>query len=156
MGLSEKGKEFSSLDKVHDHVEILRVLECSPKIDEEGVFDDLKHGSFVVCVFDLLHFYDLLFLEDFDCIESGIVTGLHEVDSAKASCSEGSLDGKVDDCILSLCCADGVLLGREESGGDDTVVVAGDRGEEARGRSDHGVGSSVGILLIRLLWLWML
>ena len=89
----------------------------------------------------------------FDGIEPRVVAGLHQMDSAEGAGSESSLDGKVDDGIFAFGCTDAVLLGRGESGGDDTVVGVGDGGQEARGRAYHGFGGRVRVLLIALLWL---
>jgi len=33
--LAEEGEEFTTLDEIHDHVEVFRILESSPEVDKE-------------------------------------------------------------------------------------------------------------------------
>lgn len=69
----------------------------------------------------------------FDGIETRVMPGLDEVDSAETACSEGPLNGKVDNCIFAFCGTKGVLLSGGESGGNDTFIGAWDRGQQAGG-----------------------
>ena len=64
------------------------------------MFDLLQHPSLVVGVFHLFHLHNLLLLEDLDGIESLVMLGLNEMDSAKAAGAKGSLDGKIGQGVL--------------------------------------------------------
>lgn len=122
LGLAQQAEELAALDKVHDHVEVLCVLEGAPQGDEEGVLDLLQHAALVVGVLDLLHLDDLGLLQDLDGVEALVVLGLDQVDAAKAAGAEGALDGEVGQRVLALGGAglveglrlelDGAILGR--------------------------------------------
>ena len=59
------------------------------------MLDFLQHPSLIIRVFDLLHLYHLLFLQDLDGIEALVVLGSHKVNTTKASCSKSALNFKV-------------------------------------------------------------
>ena len=101
--LPQQAEELTALDKVHDHVQVLGVLEGAPERDEEGVLDLLQHAALVVGVLDLLHLDDLRLLEHLDGVEALVVLGLHEVDAPEAAGAEGALDGEVGERVLALC-----------------------------------------------------
>lgn len=101
--LSQQAEELAALDKVHDHVEVLGVLEGAPEGDQEGMLDLLQHAALVVCVLDLLHLDDLGLFQHLDGVEALVVLGLDEVDAAKAAGAEGALDGEVGQRVLALC-----------------------------------------------------
>lgn len=100
--LSQQTKQLASFDKVHDHVEVLGILEGSPQGDEEGVLDLLQHAPLIVGVLDLLHLDDLGLLQHLDGIKALVVLGLDEVDAAEAASTEGALDGEVGQRVLAL------------------------------------------------------
>lgn len=93
--LAKQAEQLPSFDKVHDHVQILRVLKGPPQGDEKRVLDSLQHPSLVICVLDLLHLHDLRLLQHLDGIEAVVVLGLDQVHSAKAACPQRALQGKV-------------------------------------------------------------
>ena len=70
LALPQERKQLAALDKVHYHVQILRILEGTPQGDQERMLDLLQHPPLVVGVFDLLHLDDLLLFQDLDGIES--------------------------------------------------------------------------------------
>lgn len=124
--LAQQTEQLAALDKVHDHVQVLRVLEGAPQGDEEGVLDLLQHAALVVGVLDLLHLDHLGLLEHLDGIEALVVLGLDEVDTAKAAGAEGALDLEVGERVLAL--GDACLverLGLELHGAILRGVVAG-------------------------------
>jgi hypothetical protein len=102
LGLAQQTKQLAALDKVHDHVQVLAVLEGAPQGDEEGVLDLLQHAALVVGVLDLLHFNDLRLLEHLDSIEALVVLGLDEVHAPEAAGAEGALDSEVAQRVLAL------------------------------------------------------
>lgn len=100
--LAQQTEKLSALDKVHDHVEVLGVLERSPERDQEWVLDLLQHATFVIGVLDLLHLDHLGFLEHLDGIEALIVLGLDEMDTTEASGSQSALDCKIGEGVFAL------------------------------------------------------
>jgi hypothetical protein len=92
--LPEQTEELSTGDKVHDHVQVLRVGERAPEVDEEGMTDPDEHLSLRVCVLDLLHPDDFLLAEDFDGIVARVVPGLDEVDSTEGPGTESRNQGR--------------------------------------------------------------
>lgn len=102
LGLAQQTKQLAALDKVHDHVQVLAVLEGAPQGDEEGVLDLLQHAALVVGVLDLLHLDDLRLLEHLDGVEALVVLGLHEMHAPEAARAEGALDGEVAQRVLAL------------------------------------------------------
>ena len=100
--LSQQTKQLASFHKIHDHVEVLGVLEGAPQGDEEGVLDLLQHAALVVGVLDLLHLDDLGLLQHLDGIEALVVLGLDKVDAAEAAGAEGALDGEVGQRVFAL------------------------------------------------------
>lgn len=70
LGFSEETEQFTSLNEIHHHVQVLRILKRAPERDEEWMFDPLQHFALVIRMFDLLHLHDLLLLQYLD----GIVT----------------------------------------------------------------------------------
>ena len=77
VGPPEQREELSAWHKVHDHVQVRRVLERAPEIDDEGVLDRHEHALLVLGVGDLLHAHDLLLAEDLDRIETQVVFAAH-------------------------------------------------------------------------------
>jgi hypothetical protein len=134
--LAQQAEQLAALNKVHDHVQVLRVLERAPQGDEEGVLDLLQHAALVVGVLDLLHLDDLGLLEHFDGVEALVVLALDEVHATEAAGAEGALDLKVGERVLAL---------------GDTRLVEGLRGElhgailGVRGRAG-GVGGVYQVL----------
>ena len=102
LALAQQAEQLAALDKVHDHVQVLAVLEGAPEGDEERVLDLLQHAALVVCVLDLLHLDHLRLLEHFDGVEALVVLGLHEVHAAEAAGAEGALDLEVGERVLAL------------------------------------------------------
>lgn len=102
LALAQQAKQLAALDKVHDHVQILRVLKGAPERDEERVLDLLQHAALVVGVLDLLHLDDLRLLQHFDGVEALVVLALHEVDAPEAAGAEGALDLEVGQGVLAL------------------------------------------------------
>lgn len=149
LGLAQQTKQLAALDKVHDHVEVLGVLEGAPEGDEEGVLDLLQHAALVVGVLDLLHLDDLGLFEHLDGVEALVVLALDEVDAAEAAGAEGALDGEVGQRVLALCDAglveglrlqlQGAILGGARGGGGGRGAGVGSGGGR-RGRRGGGVG----------------
>lgn len=102
-GFSQQRKQLTTLDKVHDHVEVLPVLKGTPEGDEERVLDVAEHAALVVGVLDLLHLDDLGLFQDLDGVESLVVLGLDEVNSAETTGAESSEDIKVGQGVFALC-----------------------------------------------------
>lgn len=90
LGLAQQTEELATLDKVHDHVKVLCVLESTPEGDEKGVLDTRQHAALVVSVLDLLHFDNLLLFEHLHGIVARIVARLHQVDTTKAAGAKGA------------------------------------------------------------------
>ena len=106
--LAQQTEKLTTLDEVHYHVQVLRVLECAPERDQEGMLDLLQHATLVVGVLDLLHLDNLLLFEDLDGIEALVMLGLDKMDTSETAGSQGAVDGKVLQGVLALCLADGV------------------------------------------------
>lgn len=83
LALAEKTEELSACDEVHDHVEVVCVLESAPEVDEEGVSHTNQHLPLRVGVFHLLHLDNLLLIEHLDGIESPIVLGSNEMNTTE-------------------------------------------------------------------------
>lgn len=64
--LPQQTEQLSASDKVHDHVEVLRVLERAPQVDEERVAHALEHLALRVGVLHLLHLDNPLLRKDLD------------------------------------------------------------------------------------------
>jgi hypothetical protein len=95
LGLAQQTKQLPALDKVHDHVQVLRILKGAPESNQERMLDLLEHAALVVGVLDLLHLDDLRLLEHLDGIEALVVFGLHEMHAPEAAGAEGALDLEV-------------------------------------------------------------
>jgi hypothetical protein len=102
LGLAQQTKQLPALDKVHDHVQVLGVLEGAPQRDQERVLDLLQHAPLVVGVLDLLHLDHLRLLEHLDGVEARVVLGLDEVHAPEAAGAERALDGEVGQRVLAL------------------------------------------------------
>ena len=85
--LSQQTEQLSSSDKVHDHIQIVHILERSPQVDQEWVSDPDQHLSLRVGVLDLLHLDDFLLVQDLHGVEPTVVLGADEVDSAERTCT---------------------------------------------------------------------
>ena len=103
LGLAQQTEQLAALDKVHDHVQVLGVLEGAPQGDEERVLDLLQHAALVVGVLDLLHLDDLGLFQHLDGVEALVVLALDEVHASKGAGAEGALDGEVGQRVLALC-----------------------------------------------------
>lgn len=99
----QQAKQLTALDKVHDHVQVLRVGKGAPEGDEEGVFDAGEHAPLVVGVLDLLHLDNLSLFQHLDGVEALVVLGLDEVHTAEAARAERSLKVEVAQGIFALC-----------------------------------------------------
>jgi hypothetical protein len=164
LGLSQQTKQLASFYKVHDHVEILGILEGAPERDEKGMLDLLQHAALVIGVLDLLHLDHLGLLQHLDGIEALVVLGLDEVDSPEAARAEGPLDGEVGQRVLALGDTrlveglglelDGaaILGGRLVRGGVVGVYQILYAGDIVRGRR-VGLGTGAKLLLLLLLLL---
>jgi hypothetical protein len=73
LGFSEETEQFTSLNEIHDHVQVLRILKRAPERDEEWMFDPLQHFALVIRMFNLLHLHDLLLLQYLDGIVALVV-----------------------------------------------------------------------------------
>jgi len=73
LALSEQAEQLSSCDEIHDHVEVVDILEGAPKVHKERVSDTDEHLPLRVGVLHLLHLDDLLLVEDLDRIETRVV-----------------------------------------------------------------------------------
>jgi hypothetical protein len=73
VGAAEEGEELAAGDKVHDHIEVGRILEAAPEVDDNWVLHALKHVLLVVRVRDLLESHDLLLAQDLDRIVPEVV-----------------------------------------------------------------------------------
>jgi hypothetical protein len=71
--LAEQAEELTTLNEVHHHVEALRILEGTPQRDAEGLFDSPQHPPLIIGMLNLLHFHDLLLLQDLNGVEPLIV-----------------------------------------------------------------------------------
>jgi hypothetical protein len=100
--LAQQAEQLAALDKVHDHVQVLGVLEGAPQGDEERVLDLLQHAALVVSVLDLLHLDDLGLLQHLDGVEALVVLALHEVHAPKAAGAQRALDLEVGERVLAL------------------------------------------------------
>ena len=85
--LSEQAEQLTAFNKVHDHVQILRILPCSPQCNEEWMSAPLQHLALIVGMLDLLHLDNLRLLQHLDGVVPLIMLGLHQVDSAEGACA---------------------------------------------------------------------
>lgn len=106
--LAQQAEQLSSLDEVHNHVEILRVLESAPECDEEGVLDFLQHPALIICVLNLLHLDNLCLFQHLDGIEALVMLGLNQMHSAEASGTKSSADLEISEHVFALCLPNGV------------------------------------------------
>ena len=58
-------KQFSSVQKIHDKVQLLRILKGVVQLNNKRVIDFLQHDSFWFGVLFLFSFYHMIFLEGF-------------------------------------------------------------------------------------------
>lgn len=111
--LAEETEELSSLNEIHHHVQVPRILPCPPQRDQERVPNSVEHASFIVGMLNLLHLDHLGLLQDLDRIEPMVMLRLHQVDTPEATGAERALEGEVVKGIFSLGCArvrpDGLL-----------------------------------------------
>lgn len=105
---SQQAEQLTTFDEIHNHVQVLRILECSPQGDKERVFDLLQHAALVIGVFDLLHLDHLGLLEHFDSIEALVVLGLDQVYTTKTAGAEGPTDCEVIEGVFALGLSHGV------------------------------------------------
>lgn len=107
---------------------------------------DGEDGSFRVGVFDLFHFDDLFFAEDFDGVEAVVVTRANEMNTAEGAGAEGSFNREIREGVTA---GEFALLGGngewERGGGVGTCGVGRcDVGRHsANGRSSRRSGSGL-------------
>lgn len=63
---------LATFEEIIDHIEILRILERSPNSHQEWMLDLKEHSDFIASIFYLLRLDDLLFLPDFQSVESRV------------------------------------------------------------------------------------
>ena len=98
----QQRKELASLNEIHDHVQVLAVLERPPQSDEKRVFDIAQHSPFVIRMLDLLHLNHLGLLQYLDGIEPLVVLRLHQMDSPEATSAERPQYVEVTQRVLAL------------------------------------------------------
>lgn len=81
--LPEQTEKLSARDEIHDHVEIVDVLESAPEVDEEWVPNTDEHLTLRVGVLDLLHLNNFLLVEDLDRVETTVMLGSDEMNTPK-------------------------------------------------------------------------
>lgn len=108
---TEQTEQLTTLNEIHYHVEILRILECAPQRNAEWLLDSAQHPPFIIGMLHLLHFHNLLFLQDLDGIVTLIVFRLDQVHSPKASCTKCSLEIEVRQRIFALGLTSDILSG---------------------------------------------
>lgn len=74
---TKKAKKFTSCHKVHNHIQVIYILEGSPEIDEKWVSNPYQHLSFRIGVFNLLHLDNLLLVQNLNGIETAVVARPH-------------------------------------------------------------------------------
>ena len=77
LGLAQQTEKFTTLYKVHDHIQVARILPGTPESDQEWMPNPVQHTTLVVGVLDLLHLDHLRLLQHLDGIEAMVVLGLH-------------------------------------------------------------------------------
>jgi len=80
------------------------------------MFDLRKHSALVVCMFNLLHLHNLAFLQDLDGVKTLVMLGLHEMHSAEAARTQGSLYGEILQRVFALCSSGGRVDGASIGG----------------------------------------
>ena len=103
--LSKQTEQFTALDEIHDHVQVLGILKSAPKGDQERVLASLQHAALVIGVFHLLHLDHLLLLQDLDGVEPLVMLALDQVHAAEGAGTQGALQGKVAEGVFPLCLA---------------------------------------------------
>jgi hypothetical protein len=88
LAFAKQTEKFSAGDKVHDHVQIVDVLERAPKIDEERVPNSNQHLALRVSMLYLLHLDNLFLSEHLNGVESTVVFRPNEVDSSEGARAE--------------------------------------------------------------------
>lgn len=83
--LAQQAKKFTTLHKVHDHIEIPRILPCTPQSDQERVSGAAQHASLIIGMLDLLHFHDLGLLEDLQGVKAVVMLRLGQMDSTETA-----------------------------------------------------------------------
>ena len=74
---SQKSEQFASRDEIHDHIQIRRILERAPEVNNKRVLHGSEHLLFIVRVLNLLRFNDLVLIQDFHCVEAEIMFASH-------------------------------------------------------------------------------
>lgn len=88
LALPEQAEELAACHKVHDHVEVVDVLEGSPQVHKERVTNTDQHLSLRVGVLDLLHLDYLFLAQNLYSIESAVVLGTNKVDTTERSSTQ--------------------------------------------------------------------
>lgn len=142
----EQTEKLTTLNEVHDHVQVLGVLESTPKSDEEGVLDLLEHPPLIIGVLNLLHLDDLGLFQHLHSVETLVVLGLHKVDSAEAAGTECPADCEIGEGVFALGLAHGVRRGRAGEGGLE-AAIGGEGRLGLRGRVDDVLNAGSVVLL---------
>lgn len=88
--LTQQAEKLAAADKIHDHVQILRIFERAPQIDEKRMADAFEHLALRIGVFDLLHADHSLLVENLDCVEARVVAGPDQVHTPERAGAEGT------------------------------------------------------------------
>jgi len=100
---AQKAEELTTLNEIHDHVQILRVLEGSPQSDQERMLDLLQHPPLVVGMLDLLHLDYLSLFQYLDGVETLVVLRLDQMNSSETASTQRPLDDEVGKSVFALC-----------------------------------------------------
>jgi len=99
---SQQAEQLTTFHEVHNHVQVLRVRECSPKSDQEWMFDFCQHPPLIVSVLNLLHLDNLLLLQHLDGIETLVMLRLRHVYTTETTSSQCSANLKVGNGVFAL------------------------------------------------------
>lgn len=119
---AQERKQLPARHKVHHHVQVRRVLERPPQVDDERVLHGLQHCLLVARVRHLLRPHNLLLAQHFDRIEPPVVFASHctsqsavcafiytqhstlltEMDPSKAPRAQRPVDRKVGKPVRAL------------------------------------------------------
>jgi len=109
LGLAQEREELSALYVIHDHEQVVTVLESAPHSDDEGVLGEFEHTALVIGMFDLLHIDDALLLQRLHGIKPAVMNGTCQVDTSKQARAQRPQDLEVVEGIFAL--GGGVAVG---------------------------------------------
>ena len=98
----QEREQLPSLNKIHNHIQILTIRERAPQRNQERMLTPLQHPSLIIRVLDLLHLHHLLLLQHLDRIVPLIMLRLHQMYPAKRPRAESPLEREVVERILPL------------------------------------------------------